>query len=179
MLTIVVPGVELFDENREIFVNLPEATLSLEHSLVSLSKWESIWEKPFLGPDTKTTEETLSYIECMCLAENTPSEVFQRLSDDNLEAVNKYIEAKMSATWFNEKPAPGPKKVITSELLYYWMVALTIPFECQYWHLNRLFALIKVANAENSPPKKMSAREVAEQNRALNEARRAKLNTTG
>jgi hypothetical protein len=180
MLTIVVPLVESFDEESEEFVVTDSMTLELEHSLVSLSKWESTHEKPFLGKDPKTTEETLDYIRCMVIGEIPPAEIFQKLSKENFEEINAYLEAKMTATWFNEPPGP-PKAniVITAELVYYWMVALEIPFECENWHLNRLFTLIRICDIKGQKPKKMSRAEVMARNRELNEQRKRQLGTRG
>jgi hypothetical protein len=180
VLTITVPGVELYDEKKEVFFNLPEVTLSLEHSLVSLSKWESHWEKPFLGPEPKTTEETIGYVKAMTLTPNIPDEIYGRLSNENLLAVNAYIGAKMSATWFNEQKKPS-REIVTAEVIYSWLVNLQIDWECQHWHLNRLFTLIKVVNQKNAPdkqPKRSRAEMIAERN-ALNAKRRAELNTSG
>ena len=181
MLLIEIPiNPEGWDEVKEEFVPTEVKTLSLEHSLVSLSKWESKWNKPFLGKDEKTFEETLDYIKCMTLTKNVDPSVYEHLTSENIKQINEYIGAKMTATTFSQEP--GGKKnseIITSELIYYWMIALQIPFECQKWHLNRLLTLIRVCNIKNQPPKKMSRREIMSRNAALNAARRKQLNTNG
>lgn len=182
MLTIDVGGEEAFDDASQEFLTMNATTLQLEHSLVSLSKWEAKYEKPFLSNERKTTEEVHFYIQAMCLTPDVPPELFEQLKDKHYAAVNKYIEAKMTATWFNEEPnGPRSHEIITSEIVYYWMIALNIPFECQYWHFNRLLTLVKVCNEKNKPQKnkKTPMRNLAAQRRALNEQRKAKYNTTG
>lgn len=180
MLKIVIPESEFFNEETETFITVPETTLNLEHSLVSLSKWESHWEKPFIS-STKTREETLWYVKAMTLNEDVPDKVYLGVTDDHILEINKYIDSKQSATWFAEKPgtAKTSRKIITAELIYFWMISLNIPFECQHWHLERLITLIKVCDEHNAPKKKMSPRELAQRNRALNEERRKKYQTSG
>lgn len=180
MLTITVPGIDLYDEANEVFTTAEGCVLELEHSLVSLSKWESIHEKPFLSSETKTNEEVFAYIKAMCLTPNIPPEVFHRISKENIADINAYIDAKMSATWFSEiKETKKSREVITAELIYYWMISYNIPIEFQHWHLNRLFTLIKIFNVKNSPPKKMSSAEMAARNRELNAQRKAQMGTRG
>lgn len=183
MLTITVPHLELFDEITETFVNTPAVELQLEHSLASLSKWESKFEKPFLGPEEKSTEEVLGYIEAMTLTPNVPPEIYRRLTDELIEQVYKYIDAKMSATWFTErKQNPNTRReIITAEIIYYWLIQFNIPFECEHWHLSRLFTLIKVCNEKNAPEKKsqMNQRDLAAERRKINEERKKKYNTSG
>ena len=171
---------EGWDEKTEQFVSGKTQTLQLEHSLVSLSKWESKWEKPFFSKADKTDEEILDYIKFMTISKNIDPEVYSHLSRDNIRAINEYIEAPMTATTFaKDKNQAKSREIITSELIYYWMIALNIPFECQKWHLNRLLTLIRVCNIKNSPPKKMSKRDLASRNAQLNAARRQRLNTKG
>lgn len=180
MLTIHVIMAELYDERTEEFVN-ETFRLDLEHSLSSLSKWESVHEKPFLGKQEKTSEELFDYIRRMCLTPDVPEDVFKRLSKANLESINEYISSKNTATWFgdtNEQKKPD-KEIITAELIYYWMFSAGIPIDCEHWHLNRLLTLIRVFNVKNAPEKKMSQRELAERNRKLNDERRKKLGSSG
>ena len=180
MLRITIPAVEQWDERKQEFVTTNEQTLSLEHSLVSLSKWESKWCKAFLTKQEKTFEETLDYIKFMTLTQNVDPEVYNYLTNENISEINRYIEAPMTATYFSEdKNIKTSREQITAELIYYWMISLNIPFECQKWHLNRLLTLIKVCNIKNTPPKKRSKKEIISRNTALNAARRKQLNTKG
>ena len=180
MLRIIIPSTEMWDEVNEKFVDSKEQVLQLEHSLVSLSKWESKWCKPFLSKENKTFEETIDYIRCMTINQHVPDEVYNCLTGENIREINEYISAPMTATRFsNDVMGKGSREQITSELIYYWMMALNIPFECQKWHINRLLTLIRVCNIKNQPSKKMSRREIMSRNTALNAARRKKLRTNG
>jgi len=182
-IEIVIPAVDLFDEDKNKFMETDERKIEIEHSLVSLSKWEQKWKLPFLGNKNITTEQTIDYIKCMCLTPDVPAEAFAAIAyaPDVFKQVNDYITDSMTATWFSER---GPKhtssEALTSEVIYYWLVALTIPFETQYWHLNRLLTLIRVTNIKNDPKKKlMPLAEQQQQQRDLNAERRAKMGTKG
>lgn len=180
MLRLKVPGIELFDEVLEVFIAEEPFVLELEHSLVSLSKWEQKFEKPFLDAKDKTEEEVYAYIEAMIISEDYPSNILQRLTPENMKEINSYIEAKMTATWFSDKKQPKKsREIITAELIYYWMITFNIPMECQYWHLNRLFTLIKIFSVKNAPAEKTSKRDLLARNRELNARRKAELGTNG
>jgi hypothetical protein len=180
------PDMELYDDEKKEFFMVPgrpatkEYTLQLEHSLVSLAKWESKWCKPFLSTKKLTEEETIDYIRCMTLTQNIPADAYANITDDNVREVSDYIDSPMTATTFSDNgKGKGSREIITAELIYYWMIALNIPPEYQKWHLNRLLTLIRVCNIKNTPPKKMSKRALMSRNASLNAARRQQLNTNG
>ena len=185
MLKITVKPRELWDESTEQFiVNDKETILQLEHSLVSVSKWESKYCKPFYARDekqaVKSNEEILYYIKCMTITQNVSDEIYSCLSNENIKDIKDYIDAPMTATTFNNLDKnTRNREVITSELIYYWMIALNIPMECQKWHLNRLLTLIRICNVKNTPPKKISKRDLASKYAALNAARRKQFHTNG
>jgi hypothetical protein len=179
MLKIVIPGIELYDEEKEEFITTKSQTLHLEHSLVSLAKWESKWNKPFLTKDNKTYEEIIDYIRCMTITQNVSEDTYRLLTSENIQQVIEYIELPMTATTFSNQKKTPSRDVVTAEIIYYWMISLNIPFECQKWHLNRLLTLINVCNIKNQPQKKISRKEIMSRNTALNAARRKQLNTRG
>lgn len=182
MLHVVIPFTEFFDEINNEFITIKEQRLTLEHSLVSLSKWESKWSKPFLSKERMTEQESLDYIRCMTLTENVPDEAYQAIPDSVIKTVSEYIAKPMTATWFSEDSKKGKKntaKIVTAERIYYWMIALNIPVEFENWHLNRLLTLIRVCDEENKPAKKRSQQSILKDYAALNAARRQKLNTRG
>ena len=159
----------------------PALDLHLEHSLVSLSKWESLHQKPFYGRESMTSEETISYIEQMILGSVPKESWMARFEIEDYNTVTEYINNKQTATWFYEdKTARKPREVITAELIYYWMISFQIPFiPCENWHLNRLMTLIKICGIKQTKPKKMSRQAQAEQYRRLNEQRRQQLGSAG
>lgn len=180
MLHITIPAVEQWDEINEQFISTKEQKLVLEHSLVSLSKWESKWCKPFHSKQEKTHEEIIDYVKCMTITQNVRPEIYEYLTQENLKQINEYIDAPMTATWFSEdKNKTGKNKPITSEIIYYWMIAFNIPSEYQKWHLNKLMTLIRVCDIKNKPPKKRSRKERINQYAALNAARRKRFNSKG
>ena len=183
MLRLEISGGELFDEKEGKFIIVKPQTLQLEHSLVSVSKWESKWKKPFMRQEPMTVEETIDYIRYMTVSpQNVNSEVYKFINQDHVQKVMDYIHDPMTATTIKETPGHkrGSTQVLTSELLYYYMTAYQIPFEvCQKWHLNRLLMLIRVCDEKQQKPKKMSKAEIANQNRKRNAARKAKYHTRG
>lgn len=186
MLSITIPaseGYDLWDPKLERFIPVPsykEQTLQLEHSLVSLSKWESKWHKPFLSKTDKTNEETIDYIKCMTVTPNVSDDVYYRLTQENIDEIYKYINDPMTATTFSEdRNGKTTREVVTAELIYYWMISQGIPVEFRKWHLNQLLTLIRVCNIKNAPPKKRSKRDIMNRHVALNAARRQQYNAKG
>jgi hypothetical protein len=188
MLTLEIPGEEKFDEKNETFYTVGSGTIRLEHSLVSLSKWEEKWHVPFFSKDNdKTIEQTIDYIRCMTITQNVPDDFYRSLTNENIKAVQNYIDDPHTATWFSDTKRPAKqttinKEQITAELIYYWMIALNIPFECQKWHLNKLLTLIRVCSVKNSAndkSNKMTGKELARHNSDLNAQRRAMYHSKG
>lgn len=184
MLTLTVPGREFWNEDEECFVSTKSKTITLEHSLISLSKWESKWKKPFLSTQ-KTVEESIDYIRCMTITQSVHPEVYLGITPSLMNTVNEYIADPMTATWFSKEQearmSRGPKsgEVVTSELIYYWMVSFRIPAEYERWHLNRLLTLIKICNLKQEKPQKIPKGQLARSNSALNAARRARMGSRG
>lgn len=187
MLEIIIPSqhYEFFDEIKEEFVkvDIEETRMQLEHSLISLKKWEQTWHKPFLGNTDKTYEELSDYIRCMTLNHGVDSEVYHWIPKDIMEKVIEYIKDPMTATWFKEDfssiAQKNSREVVTAEIIYYWMISLNIPVEFQKWHLNQLLTLIKVVNIKNEKPKKVDKKAAARERAALNKMRREQYNSKG
>lgn len=182
MLTITVPETESYDPVTETFYTTKEQKLTLEHSLLSIAKWEARWGKPFINrnpEDRKTVEEGRDYIRCMTITQNVDPMVYYALTEENYKEIVAYMDNPMTATWFSDTNKPPSREIITAEVIYYYMTALQIPFSCEKWHFNRLMTLIRVCNEKNKPPKKMSKSAIMSKNQALNMARRQKFNTMG
>ena len=182
MLEITVPEREMFDNQTQQFIQIPETTLHLEHSLISLSKWEAQWEKPFLTESQHSPEEMVDYVRCMTIDKRVDPIAYMGLTPQNMRDIQKYINAPHTATTIVDRSRKQPgqhKETITSELIYYWMISCDIPFECEKWHLNRLMMLIRVCSIKNAPAKKMSKEAMFAENNALNRARRKALGSRG
>lgn len=179
------PKKEIWDPKNQTFINIDQLDkdydLSLEHSLISISLWESKWHVPFISKDAHTEEQTIHYIKCMTINKNVPDVVYDHMTLEDVKKISEYIHDPMSATTITHygEDNKRSRQIITSEVIYGWMVGLQIPWEAQKWHLNRLLKLIEVCNAQNTPPKKMSSKDVIKRNRELNAARRAKYNSKG
>ena len=187
MLTITIPGGEFYDEEKERFFETKGKTIVIEHSLVSISKWESKWKKPFIetlnnwskNPESINLDEILDYIRCMTLTQNVDPVVYKTIPAQTINDIFEYMNDPMTATWFRNEEHNKRGEVVTSELVYYWMTALNIPFECKKWHFNRLMVLIRIASEKNQPPKKMNKNNILKQNRSLNAQRRARMKSRG
>ncbi len=176
MLSVTIPMIEKFDNITNEFIRFEEQIILLEHSLVSLSKWESKWHTVFLSDNKLSNEQMLDYIKCMCLNKAN----IENITNDQMIQIKEYIDNPMSATIIKQNQTKtGFKEEMTSELIYYWMICLNIPFSCEKWHLNRLLKLITLCSIKNSPPKKMGRQDLANKNREANEARKKALNTRG
>lgn len=187
-ITITIQPKEFFDEKENRFITVKATDLVLEHSLLSVSKWEAKWKKPFLVEKAlDTNDKIIDYFKCMTISPQKPDPLlYMALTEDNIKEITDYINDPMTATWFSEdkkktsgfKKRPPKKEILTSEVIYWQMIALQIPIEFQKWHLNRLTTLIRVCNAKNNP-EKMNKKDILAQNSALNKARRAKLHSKG
>lgn len=181
MLQITIPETEMFDDARQefIYVNKP-VVLTLEHSLVSISKWESKWKKPYISDAEKSIEEVIDYVRCMTITQNVDPNVYYALTAQNLRDIEEYIQDPHTATTIRDiSPVRKNGEGITSELVYYWMCSYQIPFEAQKWHFNRLMTLIRIAGIKNNPDKKMSRKDALLQQRNINAMRRAKSKSKG
>ena len=194
MLTLTIPGKQNWDPVKQEFLYTAPVELKLEHSLLSLAKWESKWHIPFLSnAGAMTREQGLDYLRCMTVSKGVPPEVYTRLTREQCDALNAYMNDPATATWFrgerkpNEPPPAdtrprrrtGSGTETTAEVIYSQMFQLGIPKECEKWHLNRLLTLIRVCQESQNPPKKMRSREWAAERKALNEKRKAKMHTRG
>jgi hypothetical protein len=187
-LTLEIPERELFNETDNSFIKIPKTVLTLEHSLLSVSRWESKWKKPYLPQpvlipeaNMKTVEQENDYIRCMTIGDKkVDPNVYKALTNEDRQKVSEYINDPMTATIVSQpKGKPPSREIVTSELIYYWMVAHNIPSEYEKWHLNRLLTLIQVCNSYNKPPEKMSKNDLIRSNDAINAARRAAMRTRG
>lgn len=180
MLRLSIPSGEYFDEEKQEFCYAEDTVILLEHSLYSVKKWEARWKKPFLSKEKKTKEELIDYVKCMTLTKDVKKDVYDSITNYHLDQVSAYINEPMTATTFREdKTQRRSREIVTAEIIYYWMVALQIPFECQYWHLNQLLTLIRVCNIKNQPAKKGNSRDDLARRSKLNAERRKRLGTTG
>lgn len=185
MLMITIPGAEFFNDATQEFITTKDTVLQLEHSLISVSKWEQKWNKAFLSKRNKTVEETIDYIRCMTINSNVDPFVYASITKKNIDDIFAYVNAPMTAVYFPEDEQKGfSHDTPTSELIYYWMISLGIPFECQKWHLNRLLALIRVCDIKNRAIKdgdknRKTKPSRYKDRRALNERRLRQYNTKG
>ena len=169
---------DLWDERKQQFLSIKETTIQLEHSLLSISKWESKWNKSFINTKDKTEDELIDYIKCMTITKNVDPNIYVCLTAENIQEIVNYINAPMTATTIRDT-GESNHEIVTSELIYYWMISLNIPVKFEKWHLNRLITLIRVCSIKNQPAKKMSRGEIMQRNAALNAARKKRWNTKG
>lgn len=180
MIKVVVPDMEYYDERTETFENVKGCVLKLEHSLISISKWEAKWKKPYLVNEQRTNDEFLDYVRCMTINHVEDKRVYRYISYVDMNRIKEYIADPMTATTFSETiKMPHMRERVTSELIYYWMIYNNIPFEAEKWHISRLLTLIRICSIKGQQPKKMSQREQMNYNSSLNKARRAKYHTKG
>ena len=180
MHEVVISPKEFYDPVQNLFYESKGGKFVIEHSLVSISKWESKWHVPFLSDKPKTLEQSIDYIRCMTVTQNVDPNLYRLIDQETMDEINAYIEDPMTATWFNSKDDKRPnKEVVTAELIYYWMIAFNIPMECQKWHLNRLLTLVRVCDIKSQPQKKMGRNATLNRNRSLNDIRRRALGTRG
>ena len=182
MLRITIPPREGWDDSKEEFITFEGQVLTLEHSLVSVSKWESIWKKPFISKQEKSNSEIVSYIKCMTITQNVKDYAYTFLTKANFDAINNYIKDSHTATFFSDYKGPAKRssEQITSELIYYWMVEYGIPFDpCEKWHLNRLLTLIRICGIKNNSEQKMPKKQALKEQAAINAMRKAKFHTRG
>ena len=180
MIQVTIPGGELFDPKTNEFINFKTTTVSLEHSLISISKWEAKWKKSFFKNEERSLDEIIDYIACMCVTPNVDPRIFHKISSKEVKKVSDYISDPMTATTFHDlEDHKANKQTVTSELVYYWMIAYNIPFECQKWHINRLLTLIRICGIKNAPPKKISKAEMMRKRAQVNAERRSRLHTKG
>ena len=179
-LVLTIPEREFYDDKTGRFISTKKTTIQLEHSLLSITKWESKWHKPYLSKTQKTEEEALDYIRCMCIGKDIDPNVFRAITPKQAKLIAEYINDPMTATTIKRKDTKPSREIITNELVYFWMTSFSIPFDpCEKWHFNRLMTLIEIASIKNQPPKKMGKRQAAQERSALNAQRRAKYNTHG
>lgn len=184
MLKIHIPAGEVWNSQEEIFETCKGYDLVLEHSLISISKWESKWHKAYLGPQEKTKEEIFDYIRCMIVTPGIPDNITKFITESNLREITDYMRNPMTATVFNSfednKPQAPSKDTMTSEYIYFLLSSYRIPFrDVEKWHLNRLLTLIRICSIKNEPPKKSNPKHLAKSRSSLNAARRARSGSKG
>ena len=180
MLQITLPECEIWDENKQEFIYKKELTLQMEHSLLSLSKWESKYHKSFIHTKEKTNEEALDYIKFMTITQNVKPETYERFTSNHFKQINNYIGEPMTATTFSDNSTKkGRRQIVTAEVIYDWMLSLNIPMDREKWHLNKLITLIRVRSINSQPAKKKSSAELARSYAALNAQRQAQQKMRG